>query len=411
METLVTGQKQITVSAVIDVANKNAAPVNHNHILSGFKARRWRFKFRIHLLKLALKTYGWSKTTFKLLKVLVQKRKAVHGNFPILKWAKAGNKYYFALYMPGFKSHQMDEVLLEEMNRVIPSNIAPRPLRFAHFAITKKCPLRCEHCFEWDNINKKEILSYDDLRNVVLKLKTSGISQLHLSGGEPMLRVNDIIELCEEFSNDMEFWIVTSGFNLTYENAVKLKQAGVSGVIVSLDHFDKDKHNKFRQSENAFTDAVNAIKFSRAVDMIVAVSVCTTKAFTTQENLMHYASFVKSLDVSFIQLLEPKAVGHYAGKDVKLGTVQLQLLEDFYFKLNCDKAFQHYPIVAYPGLFQRQSGCFASGNRTLYIDTNGDVLACPFCHIASGNALKDQLPGVITTMKNKGCVDYGLPTV
>lgn len=411
MEGIVPAQKQKEVSsAIIHPKNKLEAKNTH-HILSGFKARRWRFKFRIHLLKLALKTYGWSKATFKMLKVLEQKRKAVHGNFRILKWAQAGNKFYYSLYMPGFKSEQMDNVLLEEMNRVIPSNIAPRPLRFAHFAITKKCPLRCEHCFEWDNINKKEILSYDDLRNVVLKLKASGISQLHLSGGEPMLRVNDIIKLCDEFNSDMEFWVVTSGFNLTYENAVKLKQAGVSGVIVSLDHFDKNQHNKFRQSENAFTDAVNAITFSRQVDMIVAVSVCTTKEFTTTENLMLYAQFVKSLDVSFIQLLEPKAVGHYAGKDVKLGAEQLQMLEDFYFKVNCEKAFQDYPIVAYPGFFQRQIGCFASGNRTLYIDTNGDVLACPFCHVPSGNALHDQLPDVINTMKNKGCVDYGIAAV
>jgi MoaA/NifB/PqqE/SkfB family radical SAM enzyme len=385
--------------------------LKNDHIISGSKAKILRLEFLSHLLKLVSKNYGWNKSTLRMLRELKQRRKAIHGNFPIKKWAYANSKYFWTLYTPGYKSKQCDESMLEEMNRIIPNSSKPSPLRFVHFAITKKCPSRCEHCFEWDNINKKEVLSYDDLHNVVLRLKETGLSQLHLSGGEPMLRVNDIVKLCEEFRNDMEFWIVTSGFNLTFENAVKLKQAGVTGVIVSLDHYDENMHNIFRQSGDAFKNAVDAIKFSRQIDMAVAVSLCTTKAFLSRENLMRYADFVKSLDVSFIQLLEPKAVGHYAGKDVKLNAEHLELLEDFFLKMNYVDAFRKYPIVVYHGYYQRRVGCFTSGNRGLYIDTNADILACPFCHVSSGNVLKDQLTEVIQRMRSKGCADYGIPKI
>ncbi len=401
----------IAYNALADYKSRPGNTLKTSHIISGLKARILRAKFSLHLLKLASKNYGWNQSTFKMLKELIRRRKAIHGNLPIRKWAFANSKYFWTLYNPGYKSQQLDDAMIEEMSRVIPNSSQPHPLRFVHFAITKKCPSRCEHCFEWDNINKKEVLSYDDLRNVVLRLKETGISQLHLSGGEPMLRVNEIVKLCEEFRNDMEFWIVTSGFNLTFENAVKLKQAGVTGVIVSLDHYDENMHNIFRQSEDAFKNAVNAVKFSREVDMAVAVSLCATKAFISKENLMHYADFVKSLDISFIQLLEPKAVGHYAGKDVKLNTEQQQLLEDFFLKMNYNKAFGQYPIVVYHGYYQRRVGCFTSGNRGLYIDTNADVLACPFCHISSGNALKDSLTDVIMRMRSKGCADYGIPKI
>ncbi len=386
---------------IISVTRRNAT-----HIITGYKARLQRVKFRLHILKLALQTYGWKRSTFSMLKQLEQKRRIVHGEFPITKWVQSNDRIAFTLYNPGYPSQHCDDVLLEEMNRIAPSSVIARPIRFAHFAITKKCPLSCEHCFEWDNLNKKEILDYNDLRNIVLKLKQAGISQLHISGGEPMLRVNDIVKLCEEFCNSMEFWILTAGYNFTKENATRLKQAGVTGIIVSLDHYDKSMHNTFRQSKDAFDNAINAIKYARQADMVVAVTLCATKSFLTKENLYRYASFVHSLNVSYIQLLEPKAVGHYAGKDVTLNTEQIKILEDFYFEINNSPTYTHYPIVVYLGYYQRNAGCLAAGNRALYIDTNGDVLACTFCHISSGNALRDELLDVVNRMRKKGCSDY-----
>lgn len=389
--------------------NENNIPIrngNNAHIITGFKGRLQRVKFRVHILKLALKTYGWRPNIFGMLKQLEKKRRIVHGNFPITKWVQSNNKIAFTIYNPAYPSQQCDDVLLEEMNRITPSGLMQRPIRFAHFAITKKCPLSCEHCFEWDNLNKKEILEYNDLRTIVLKLKQAGISQLHISGGEPMLRVNDIVKLCTEFFDDIEFWILTSGYNFTIENATRLKQAGVVGIIVSLDHYDKNMHNTFRQSKDAFDNAINAIKYSRQLDMVVAVTLCATKSFLTKENLYRYAEFAYSLDVSYIQLLEPKAVGHYAGKDVTLNAEQIKMLENFYFDVNNSPAYIHYPIVVYLGYYQRNAGCLAAGNRALYIDTNGDVLACTFCHISSGNALRDELHDVVNIMRKKGCGDY-----
>src|SRR5204862_7566807 len=52
-----------------------------------------------------------------------------------------------------------------------------------------------------------------------------------------------------------------------------------------------------------------------------------------------------------------------------------------------------FTLFPYTTLFR--SGCFTSGSRALYVDTNGDVLACPFCHISSGNAMRDNLQEVV----------------
>ena len=93
------------------------------------------------------------------------------------------------------------------------------PLHMAFVAITKKCPLACEHCFEWDNLNKREKLSLSDLKKIVYSLQEKKIAQIHFSGGEPMLRVQDMLEVLQTAKPGTDFWVITSGYNFTAENA------------------------------------------------------------------------------------------------------------------------------------------------------------------------------------------------
>jgi len=396
----------------------SAPPVQENeqtrhgsHIIRGAKARWIKRKFRFHILKLAFKHYGVTKRAFNVLEKLGEKQKQVHGEGVFNKWVRAGGKYYYYQYAPGYPSRQLDEVLLEEMNRIEPVTETRRPLRFAFFAITKKCPLKCEHCFEWDNINKKEMLGYEDLRTIVSNLLDAGITQLHLSGGEPMLRVHELVKLSEEFSERMEIWVLTSGFNGTERNILELKMAGVTGLVVSVDHYDREKHDAFRRHTGSYDMALQAIQHARKAGMPVAVSVCATKEFCEEDNLDRYLEFMHQLDVSFIQLLEPRAVGGYAGKEVALEETQLQRLTDFYEKVNFSSAYEKYPVVVYHGYYQRRVGCFLAGNRALYVDTNGGVTACPFCQNISGNLLKEPVLEVISKLKERGCSSFGSSVV
>lgn len=344
--------------------------------------------------------------SFQLFKKLIYKQKQVWGHLP-RKWASASGKKYFMLYAPGLPSIQLNRMYEMELNKLQQSNIK-NELRFAFFAITKKCPLNCEHCFEWDKLHSKELLSYDDLRAVVLKLKEMNIVQLHLSGGEPMLRVNEIARLSEEFSHDIEFYVLTSGFNATLENIRLLKKSGVTGVVVSIDHYDKNIHNAFRGSDRSFNDAVNAAKYANECDMLVTLSICVTRTIATFSELYNYVCFAKETGASFVQLLEPKKVGRYSDGDVELSKQQIDILGNFYYEMNFNPIYSSFPIVIYHGYYQKKIGCFSAGNRSVYIDTNGDMLLCPFCHHKSGNVLNQNIQEIIPMVKQIGCPTYGL---
>ena len=68
---------------------------------------------------------------------------------------------------------------------------------------------------------------------------------------------------------------------------------------------------------------------------------------------------------------------------------------------------EDFPTMMYHGFHQRRVGCY-SGSRSVYVDSAGDVHACPFCHNKSYNIIDlvrknvSQLPA-----KENKCPQFG----
>ncbi len=379
---------------------------NSNVIVSGIRKEWVELMIRFTIAKIVFKHYKNPVKCIQILNQLDKTRRKILGESRIKKISKTDGTYSWDLYIPAWPSRAFNKLFEAEINRISP--IEKKTNRFSNIflAVTKKCILQCEHCFEWDALNGKEKLSLQDLKSIVQKFQELGTSQFQLTGGEPLLRVNDLVELIECAGKETEFWILTSGYNLTIENAQKLKKAGLKGVVVSLDHFDPKLHNLFRGTIKSYQWVEEAIKNAIAANLITALSICVTKAFVTESNLMQYARLAKNLGVSFVQILEPKPVGHYKGKDVHLSAEQEAIIETFFWKMNFDSSYKKYPIVNYHGYYQRRVGCFASGNRNLYIDTDGDMHACPFCQSKMGSALSGNLNTIIDQLQIRGCHSF-----
>ena len=376
-------------------------------ILKGWKSKYVDLKVGLHILTLAIINYRSPVKACKVLKALYLFKKSVLGGIQT-KIVAINGKYHHYLYAPGYPSRAFDNYIEAEFNRILPIQKKTNALTFIFFAITKKCPLKCEHCFEWKNLNRSESFTLNELHQVIEKFQQDGIAQFHLSGGEPMVRVKDLVKVISSAGKQSEFYVLTSGFNFTATNAKALKQAGLTGVVISLDHYDPDMHNAFRGFNNSFEDVMQAVSNAKEQGLVITLTICVTRSFTTWENLIRYAALAKRLQVSFIQLLEPKAIGHYEGKPVNLEESHYTLLEKFYLALNFDPAYHDYPVIIYHGYHQRRSGCLAGGNRTLYIDSEGYVNACPFCQTKNLN-IKDALTtkeNVQNTVRATGCQQY-----
>lgn len=362
---------------------------------------------KLDQVRIALKAYGQPLTAFRALHRLRGIETRYFGREGVRKMVAVNGRYRWRLYIPGWPGPAYRNFFAGELNRLAPVRGKANRLANAFLAITKKCPMHCEHCFEWDALNKPDVLSLDDLRTMVGRFSDLGIGQIQLTGGEPMTRLDDMLEIIRTSPKDIEFWVLSSGALVTPANARRLKEAGLTGIVVSLDHFDRDAHNAFRGHPQAYDWALRAITSANDAGLVTALSLCATRSFISEANLMTYADLARHLGVSFIQVLEPRAEGHYAGKDVELHPEQIAILDTFFRKMNNDKAYADYPIVNYHGYVQHKYGCLLAGDRSIYVDTDGDMLACPFCRTKGGSALADDYKETLERIRNSGCHLFG----
>ena len=252
-------------------------------------------------------------------------------------------------------------------------------------------------------LNKPENLTREELKLIIHRFHELGISQVQLSGGEPLNRFNDIIYLLNHKEPGTDFWLYSSGYSLSTEKAKLLQQNGLTGVVISIDHYMPGEHDRFRGVNNAWLNAQSAIRNALHEGLAVTLSCCVTRSFCTRDNLDKYMEMAKDAGVAFVQMLEPRAVGHYEGKDVCLKKDDIQILEEFYENYSQDPDRKDYPILTYHSYHVRRAGCQGSARDYVYVDTNGFIQSCPFCTQKWFSALEDDLQSNLMKMKSIGC--------
>jgi cyclic pyranopterin phosphate synthase len=123
-----------------------------------------------------------------------------------------------------------------------------RPVRDLRISVTDRCNFRCSYCmpldkYEW--IDKKEILTFEEITRLATLFVGLGVEKIRLTGGEPLVRQN-LDRLVGKLSAipGLKDLCLTSNGALLSEKIQSLKLAGLRRVNVSLDSLDPDK---FRQ--------------------------------------------------------------------------------------------------------------------------------------------------------------------
>jgi MoaA/NifB/PqqE/SkfB family radical SAM enzyme len=376
-------------------------------IISGSRARYALFLMWLHIVARAFSQFKNPFTAIRNTYKVFTLKKNLVSTKPIQKLIKVDNRYFWDFNQPGWPSAAFNQNLrwyskhlLDRQNKPVES------VRLVFLAMTKKCIMNCVHCYEWSEINKKEVLTLDDLKRIVLKYQILGAASFIIGGGEPMCRYDDLIELLKSAKSTSDFWISTSGYNLTLEKAKSLKKAGLTGVSISVDHFDEKANNKFRGHPRAMEFVREAAKNCLSADLGLATAICATREFITKENMLRYAEFSKNLGAGFIWLIEPRAEGRYSGKDVSLNKEHFKILDDFFLTVNHHKNYLNYPRILFPNYNHRRIGCAGAGISNILIDSDGYVNPCPFCRKKIVYALANDTEVHVKKMIAEGCYKF-----
>ena len=187
------------ISTTIDTSNTH-------RIVTGWRLKFIRLRIKLTLLKVIIKCYRNPIDWIQSLVYLIRLRRRFLGNNKVYKMAYANGKYHIGLYSPGWKSKVYEQFVASQLNDFKPvTKLKVNRFNNVFFAITKKCALQCEHCFEWDNLNKKDVLETNELLEIVKKIQDKGVSQIHLSGGEPLIKMDTLVEILNHADKSTDF--------------------------------------------------------------------------------------------------------------------------------------------------------------------------------------------------------------
>lgn len=133
--------------------------------------------------------------------------------------------------------------------------------------LTKKCNLKCTHCYisAGPFEDARDELTPDECLRVVDQLvEVNPSPMLILSGGEPLLRADLPSLAAHAVKRGATVVVGTNGTLLTDAKVAMLKDAGVSGVAVSVDSLEPHAHDAFRGGSQALKRTLAALDHLRA---------------------------------------------------------------------------------------------------------------------------------------------------
>lgn len=383
----------------------NTAVSNDVKVLVGTRLRAFRLIVAMRSLK-----YLLLKKQFPLFRLGIigdgaLKTYRLMKNIGLRKVVQIGDRYFSALTVPHYPSPAYDTMVAHGgFNAASAGTSLNRQISTAILAITGTCNLHCRHCYERFNITTREVVPLARWKEAVHYLQKRGTSVIVLSGGEPMLRMDRLLRLLQSGNKKLsDFHMHTSGQGVTREKALRLRNAGLTGVAVGLDDVDEQRHDALRGSAGSFRDAVNALKIFREVGLFTYVNMCASKELIRSGDLWRYFDFARSIGVGFIQMLEPRPCGGYLqnGHGALLDSDDRKILMQFFERGNSERQFRNYPIIYYVAHAESpsQAGCMMGGLFHFHIDSRGNVNPCVFLPVSFGNIMEESLDTIFRRMR------------
>jgi pyrroloquinoline quinone biosynthesis protein E len=245
--------------------------------------------------------------------------------------------------------------------------------------LTYGCPLHCAYCSNpLDLAAYRDELTTQEWQRVLAEARELGVLQLHLSGGEPLLR-RDLLDLVHSASElGLYTNLITSALGLTSRRAEELRTAGLDHVQISIqaeeaalsDHIAGTPSFELKLAaarlvkELGWPLTLNVVLHRQNIDRIAGLLALAEELGADRIELAHtqyYGWGLLNRDAllpSRVQLERADAVVRAAHERLQGRMEVIYVLPDYYGR---------YPKPCMGGW----------GRRQLTVVPNGDVLPCP----------------------------------
>jgi MoaA/NifB/PqqE/SkfB family radical SAM enzyme len=384
---------------------KKIMPKQKLKISSGWRTFLIRLKFWISLGKYTLRRNQYPLFSLSPLKGGYFKTLKIRRDIKLKKIIEFNNHCYFTLRLPHWPSKPFDYMVANGgLNFAAAGSRLKPQIDYVILAITRKCNYHCKHCYEHFNIAENDSVPIERWKDVIMEIQNIGASIINLSGGEPMLRYEGLLELLQTADkNRSDFHLHTSGHNVTPEKASELRNAGLNAAAIGLDDVNPERQDSLRGYRGSHEEATRALRYFHEADVFTYTNMCVTKDLIHSGDLWNYFELVKSLNVGAIQLLEPRPCGGYFSEepDHLISEDERKIVTQFFTKGNREKKFKDYPQIFYISYVEapERMGCMMGGLSHFHIDSLGNVEPCVFLPVSFGNIMEEDFLDIYKRMR------------
>ena len=243
---------------------------------------------------------------------------------------------------------------------------------------TSACNLHCTGCWAAEYGNKLN-LSFEEIDSIIRQGKELGVYMYIYTGGEPLVRKNDLIRLCEKHS-DCQFLAFTNATLIDESFADDMLRVKNFIPAISLEGFETATDG--RRGNGVYQKVVRAMNILKEKKLPFGISACYTSQNLDSISSDTFLDQLVEWGARFIWYFHYMPVGNDA---VPALLPNPQQREQMYHRIRAIRASKPIFAMDFQNDGEYVGGCIAGGRRYLHINANGDVDPCVFIHYSDYN--------------------------
>lgn len=249
---------------------------------------------------------------------------------------------------------------------------------------TSACNLKCTGCWAAEYGNKLS-MSLETLNSIIEQGKKMGVYFYLYSGGEPLVRKNDIIKLCEKHK-DCIFTAFTNGTLIDEQFADEMLRVKNFIPTISIEGFEDETDS--RRGKGTYNAVIRAMEILKRKKLPLGVSCCYTSQNTGVIGSEKFFDDMISKGAKFAWFFTYMPVGADAVPELMATAEQREFM---YRQIRKFRETKPLFTIDFWGDGEYVDGCIAGGRRYLHINAGGDIEPCVFIHYADSNIHKKTL--------------------
>jgi MoaA/NifB/PqqE/SkfB family radical SAM enzyme len=265
---------------------------------------------------------------------------------------------------------------------------------FVMLSLTTRCQCSCLHCgVRSKSGNGKAGLDKTAFLGIIDESYKLGAYSIYFFGGEPLL----VPELFEYIAYARTKGLLTrcdtNGLLLNEEMVVRLKEAGLDEIGISIDSLNHEIHDTNRGVKGTLGKALSGLSYCGKHKLNCYISTVATRQSLKNGDFRNIVQFAGDSG-NRVRVLSPVNCGQWVNRDnIALTPQDVRVLRSF---LKRGKVYWDSELVDGK---DSPFVCSATARRMLFVSSHGDVQPCCYFPVQFGNITKEPLARILDRMR------------